>query len=52
MCQLVVAGDGEFERNSKALDAHDGDRADQAADGDVYQWITGAVDRCDAVYHP
>lgn len=41
--ELVVAVERKLERDAKALDAHDGDGADQAADGDVDKWRAFAV---------
>lgn len=49
--ELVVAAEGEFEGDAEALDGHDGDAADGAADGDVDHRVLLAVLGGDAVDH-
>jgi hypothetical protein len=41
--ELVFARKGEFDRDTKALDEHDGDGADDGGDGDVHDGVRAAV---------
>lgn len=47
--ELIVASEGELERDAKAFDGHDGNGACQRADGHVDQWRLGAVCGADFV---
>lgn len=51
MRELVVAAEGELERDTEALDRHDGDGADGAADAEVDERVLASVSRRDAVDH-
>lgn len=51
MGELIVAPEGELQRNAKRLDGHDRDGADSGADRDVYQRVLLSVHGRDAVDH-
>ena len=49
--ELVVAAESHLNGDAEALDGHDGDGADSAADAEVNHWILLTVQRRDAVDH-
>ena len=51
MRELVVAGEGEFDGDAETLDGHDGDTADEGADGDVDNGVCATITGHDRVDH-
>lgn len=51
MGELIVAAEGELQRNAKRLDGHDRNRADGGADRDVYKRVLLSVHGGDSVDH-
>ena len=51
MRELVVACERKLDRDAEALDRHDGDAADSAADAEVDHGVLLAVAGCDTVDH-
>jgi len=51
VCELIIAGKGEFHRNAEALDRHDRYRADKRADGDVNDRVCAPIPRDDGEDH-
>ena len=49
--ELVISAKGHLQGQAKALDGHDGDGADEGADGDVDHGVRAAVARRNSVYH-
>lgn len=49
--ELVFTAEGEFDCDTEAFDGHDGDGADERADGDVDDGIGATVTGDDTVYH-
>lgn len=49
--ELVVASQGQLDGNTDALDGHDGDGSDGAADGNVDQRVLASITRAHAVDH-
>lgn len=51
MAELVVPAQGQFDRDSEALDGHDGYTAHAGADAEIDHGVLLAVDRRDLVDH-
>lgn len=49
--ELVVAGKGQLDGNTNALDSHDRDGSDSAANRDVDQRVLASITRSHAVDH-